>query len=660
MNVTELARRLKIPTSELKELFPRLGFDIGRKAIKIDDKVAKKIIEKFKADPKLIISLRKKEEEPEEEEIIIEKGAAQEISIPATITVRDFAGLVKKQVAQIIQELMKNGILANLNEQIDYETASIMAQDFGYKTSQQQEQKESSTHDKDIEKRLTEKTAGLKPRPPVVVVMGHVDHGKTQLLDTIRKTKVMEKESGGITQHVGAYQAIKNGQLITFIDTPGHEAFTAMRSRGARVADLAILVIAADDGIKPQTQEVIKIIENAKLPFIVALNKIDKPEADVEKVKQQLAQANLLPEDWGGKIITVPISAKTGQGIDDLLEQLLLLSEVEKENIQADPDGEVIGTIVESHIDKGEGPVATVLIQSGTLKQGQAVRVGQVVGKIRMLKTSLGKIVTAANPSMPVKILGLKDVPEVGDFLLAIDDDTSLKKMKKQLQHRQKVYRDKQTWQQVQTSEDDKKNGKKSYHIILKTDVFGSREAIAQSLETLENEEVKVEIVKHGLGNITETDVLQAASAGADVFGFNVKTNSRVSEMALEKKVNISIYPVIYDLIEHVKKEVDRMKSIKIETIELGRVKTLAIFHSEKKQIIIGGLVTKGKIEKNAKVKIIRNKVEIGTGIIEKLQQAKQEVASIPSGTECGLQIKTDTVIQEGDFLDVSKEELIK
>jgi len=684
MNVTELARRLKIPTSELKEFLPRLGFDIGKKAIKVDDKVAQKIVEKIKTNPQLIIKLRQEQETEEEKEVEKTTAKQTEIVIPSIITVRDFAALLNMPVATIIQELMKNGILANLNEQIDYETANIIAEDFGFKTKAQAEQKEIvTTEETTLEKLLEDKTKNMQSRPPVVVVIGHVDHGKTQLLDTIRKTNIIAKEAGGITQHIGAYQVIaptkeksssrsrtseggisrktrddRAQRAITFIDTPGHEAFTAMRSRGARVADIAILVIAADDGIKPQTEEAIKIIQNAKIPFLVALNKIDKPEADVEKIKQQLAQKNLLPEDWGGKIICVPISAKTGQGIDELLEHLLLLADVEKEHIQANPARTAIGTIIESHIDKGEGPVATAVIQTGTLKKGDAVQVGNVVGKIKAMKDHTGKDIKQAVPSTPVKILGLKNVPGVGDILQTTDDKQSLKKMMKEIQYQRKQYRDKQKWQAVETKKDDKKKKKKFINIIIKADTLGSQEAIIQSLEMLQLEDIKIKIIKTGLGNINDKDILQAQSAMANIYGFNVKAETRAQEIAKDENIPIHLYNVIYDLIDHVKKEIEKSIEYKKEIIELGRVKVIAIFRTEKSSMIIGGLVTKGKIEAGAKVRIISQDQIVGESIITQLQQAKQETASVPAGSECGLQIKGSSTIQVGDFLEVYKEEI--
>ncbi|XOU94391.1 MAG: translation initiation factor IF-2 [Candidatus Kerfeldbacteria bacterium] len=660
MNVTELARKLKITTNELKDLLPKIGFDIGRKAIKVDDKSAFMIIDKIRNNPDIIEDYRR-EQLPEETEIPeeVDEKEKENIIIPSVITVRDFADLLKKPVATIIQELMKNGILANLNEQIDYETASIIAEDFGFTPLIKDEDESKESEDESTIDDLIEKDSKiLKSRPPIVVVMGHVDHGKTQLLDTIRKTNVIAKESGGITQHIGAYQVTKNKRKITFIDTPGHEAFTAMRSRGARVADIAILIIAADDGIKPQTEEVIKIIKSAKLPFLVALNKTDKPEADVEKVKNQLAQKDLLPEDWGGKVICVPVSAKTGEGIDDLLEHLLLLADVEKDNILSDPKQLAIGTIIESHIDKGEGPSATSIVLAGTLKKGDNIQVGEVVGKIKFMKDYNGEIIDNATPSTPVKILGLKNIPEVGDILQVINSDQSLKKMMKKISHQKKVYQDKQNWQSIQKKEGNGSN--KVLNIILKADAFGSLEAIIQSLEVLQTDDIKIKFIKQGLGTINDNDIIAAEKTKALIFGFNVKAENLAQEIAKEKDLTINLYSIIYDLTDHVKKVIDGMVEYKTEIVESGKAKVLAIFRSEKKVQIVGALVTKGKIELNTKARIIRDDKKIDEGEITKLQQSKQETKSIPSGTECGIQITNVSELKEGDIIETYKEEIIQ
>ncbi|MFA6553119.1 MAG: translation initiation factor IF-2 [Patescibacteria group bacterium] len=658
MNVTELARKLKIPTTELKTLLPKLGFDIGRKAIKINDNIAERIIERFHTDSKQIEELRRPKQLVTETPVV--SPIMQQIVIPPVITVRDFADLLGKPVAIVMQELMKNGILTNLNENIDYDTANIIAQDFGYSTSIKEEKPHEEDLTNGLEALLLDENKNLISRPAVVIVMGHVDHGKTCLLDTIRKTKVMAGEAGGITQHIGAYQVVNNGKSITFIDTPGHEAFMTMRSRGARVADIAIVVVAADDGIKPQTEEVFKIIDNAKLPYIVAINKIDKPDAQVEKVKQQLANANRLPEDWGGKIICVPVSAKTGAGIDDLLEHLLLLADMEKDKIRANPSRPAVGTIIESHIDKGEGIIATAIIQTGTLRTTDVVQVGQVVGKIRMLKDHLGKPLRDAPPSTPVRLLGLKSLPEVGDILQAVQNPDSLKKIMKQMESKQKTYRDQQSWRMVKTKSEQERKNERAVDIILKTDALGSQEAIVQALEALSTPKIKVNVVKKGLGNILDMDVMRAEGTELHIYGFNVDANARAADLARDKGIIIKTYRIIYDLINDVKKEVEKMVEYKKEVIELGRIKILAIFRSEKGKMIVGGQVTKGKIETGSKCHIIRGEREIGNGQLTQLQQAKQQVASVPAGSECGMEIKTNQILQAGDFLEAYREELVK
>jgi len=665
MNVTELARILKIPTSQLREIIPRLGFDVGKKAIKIDDKVAEKIIQKFKESPeqfkvdipqeKKVEEEKKGEEGNEDKTDTDEKSAA--LKLPEAIAVRDFAALIEKPVTDVIQELMKNGILANLNERIDYETATIIAEDFGLKV-EKEEQKDEGGQTEKIEQLLEQDKGVKKPRPPVIVVMGHVDHGKTKLLDTIRRTNVVAQESGGITQSVGAYQVKRKNKLLTFIDTPGHEAFITMRSRGARIADIAVLVVAADDGIKPQTKEAISIIQSANLPFVVAINKIDKPNADIERVKQQLAQENLLTEDWGGKTVCVPISAQTNEGIDSLLENLLVVAEIKANEIKANPDREAVGTIIESHIDKGEGAVATVLIQAGTLRTGDLIKVGEVVGKIKAMKNFANKNIEIAVPSTPVKILGLKDTPEVGDILQVEKDEVSLKKILKNQKAKNKHSKGtKQVVVKKNDSDDEEEDKVKTLNIVLKTDTLGSQEAVLQYLEKIELEDLKIKATKKGLGNITEADVLEADSSNSIIYGFNIVVSPQIEELAREKGVNIKTYQIIYELADDAKNEAEKLLSPQIIRVDLGRVKVLAIFRTEKKSMIVGGQVTKGKIENEAKVNILRNKEKISEGTITQLQSAKQEVKDVAAGSECGISISGTTEIQEGDFLEVYKEE---
>ncbi|MFZ6035647.1 MAG: translation initiation factor IF-2 [Patescibacteria group bacterium] len=657
MNVTELARRIKVSPNEMRDLFPLLGYDIGRKAIKVDNAVAHRIIEMLDHDRSIIDTYRRNKLTDSVDVLEPTAPTKTEITVPPVITVRDFAALIEKPVAAVIQELMKNGILANLNEQIDFETASIIAQDFGVTTVAQTETAASEAADTERETILAD-SDHLLPRPPIVVVMGHVDHGKTKLLDAIRTTNVVASESGGITQHIGAYQVTKNNRLITFIDTPGHQAFTAMRSRGARVADIAILVIAADDGIKPQTEEAIQIIKSAKLPYLVAMNKVDKAEADVKRLQSQLAQKNILSEEWGGSVMTLPVSAKTGEGIDALLEHVILLADMEKEAIVANPDRSAAGTVIESHVHKGEGPVATVIVQTGTLHRGDHVQVGTVVGKIRAMKDHRGKDIDSAPPSTPVKLLGLKNAPEVGDVLQVTTEDVSLKKIEKQLHHKARSYRDTQTWKQTQKNNDETESPAKEVHIILRTDTLGSQEALLQSLETITAKDVSVTIVKKGLGNITDADVLEAESVGARIYGFNVKSNPQVENLAQEHGVPIRVDTIIYNLIDDVQERVNALVTYDKIKVEQGRAKVVAIFRTERKTMIVGAQITKGKAIVNALVTVMRDEKPIGRAQITGIRQGKESVTHMPAGTECGISLKGTADIREGDFLECYTEEL--
>jgi translation initiation factor IF-2 len=659
MNVSELARKLKVPINELRDLLPRLGFDIGPRAIKVDEAVAQKILINWKS---LIKEYKEKElsaakamESKEEAEVTTEtKEKKQEVQIPQMITVREFAYRLGLPVTKVQEELMKNGILASLNERIDYETAHIVAEDLGSKVTKEEVGEIKKTAGGRLEELLKEKDKSkLKVRPPVVVVMGHVDHGKTKLLDAIRKTNVIDTEAGGITQHIGAYQVEKKGKLITFIDTPGHEAFTAMRSRGAKVADIAILVVAADDGVQPQTVEAVKIIEQEKLPLVVAINKIDKPEANLDKTKQELAKVNLIPEDWGGKTVCVPISAKQNIGIDNLLEIILLVAEMEKENIVANPSRKAAGTIIEAHLDKGEGLVATILVQTGTMELGDFLVVDDVLyGKIRAMKNFRNELVKEAPPSMPVKILGLKILPQVGDLVEARAEVKGLEIKRKP--HR--LTEEKMFITPIKKAEEEEIKIKE-FNIILKADVFGSIEAIHESLEKIEHPEIKVNIIRQGLGNVNEGDILKAESENALILGFNVLFPSAVEELARDKKVETKIYKIIYELIDEVKSRIEKILAPEIFKIELGRIKVLAIFRTETKYMILGGRVINGKIEPATKVRIVRKNEIIGEGKLEELQMAKQAIKEVFEGQECGVRYVGRSVVEVGDILEVYREE---
>jgi len=674
MNVSELARKLNTSPQELYDLLPRFGFDIGRHAIKVDDRVARSIItswpkmyRNYQEDQKIKNQNLKISIVGDGEEAAVKKKIAQ---IPAAITVRDFAAKLGLPVTNVIRELIKAGILASLNERIDFETASIIAGDLGFEVTAEEKKEDmkeiggSLNRLKDILE--NEKEEDLKPRPPVVVVMGHVDHGKTKLLDAIRKTNVMAGEAGGITQHIGAYQVKvpftteageKIQRQITFIDTPGHEAFTVMRSRGAKVADAAILVVAVDDGVQPQTKEAIKIIEAAKLPYVVALNKIDKPEADIDRVKTQLSEVGLQPEEWGGKTVMVPISAKSNLNIDKLLEMVLLVADLDKSKIMANPNRGAVGTIIESHIDPQAGTVATLLVQSGTLKVGDILAINfALYGRVKALKDWNGDFVKTAPPSMPVQILGFKISPAVGDVLEVPSDVKGLEKKVKAFYTTQEKSVVSASLAAAGLAEDG--NEKKKYPIILRVDMLGSMEAIIGSLQRMIHQEVEVEITAKGLGAVTEAEVLRAEATGAHILGFNVPIVNAAEFLAKQKGVTIKQYKIIYDLLGDVKKELEILLPPEITREELGKIDVLVIFRTEKKYQIVGGRVSEGKAENNAKARFIRNGAIIGAGEVTELQSGKMKVTDVLEGQECGLQIQTKDKIEVGDRLELYREEI--
>ncbi|MFH1286777.1 MAG: translation initiation factor IF-2 [Candidatus Magasanikbacteria bacterium] len=666
MNVTELARRLKTNTKQMLEILPEYGFDIGARAVKVDDRVAQKIIRDWRRIKRNIEEKKLKEvEERKLKEKELRKESGEKIFIPEKITVREFSELLGMPVTSLMTELMKNGILANQNQFLDYDTAAIMAEEFGFGVEKGDSVAE-SPEDEKKESALEEalgRGENLEKRPPVVVVMGHVDHGKTTLLDSIREANIIQTESGGITQHIGAYQTIwkdpktKEERPITFIDTPGHEAFTVMRSRGAKVADIGILIVAADDGVKPQTKEVIQIIKAAKLPYVVAINKIDKDGADVQRVKTELSGYDVLSEEWGGNISMVEVSAKKNLHIDKLLDVLLLMADMNEENIQADPSVPAAGTIIESNVDKGMGPVATVLVQSGTLKKGDPLVVnGEIYGKVRAMKNYLGENIEEAGPSVPAQIIGFKVVPEVGDILDVAKEGTS-KKIDLRQKRTQQTGAEQQTVREAHSEGDEEGDGKRSLNLLIKADVLGSLEAIIGSLENMRHEEVSIKIIGKGLGNINEADVVKAQAGHATVIGFHVTPTPIAKESMRENKVPFQKYEVIYDLINWAKEELQKLLSTETVVTELGKIKVLAIFRSDKRAMTVGGRVEDGKIVKGSLVRVKRKGQVVGEGNITELQTGKQATNQVSSGTECGVRFEGKTKIEEGDVLEVYSQE---
>lgn len=579
------------------------------------------------------------------------------VNIPQIITVRDFAVRLNIPITVVIAELMKNGIMATINESIDFDTAVIIADELGYEVKNEVIEEKAK-----IQKIPSDQVSKnkLQHRPPVIVVMGHVDHGKTTLLDFIRKTNVVGGESGGITQHIGAYQVeIKRknqkNQLVTFLDTPGHEAFSAMRAHGANITDIAILVVAADDGVKPQTKEAISHAKAANLPIIVAINKSDKPHINIEAVKRQLADADLLSEEWGGKTIMVPVSAKTGENVDKLLEMALIVAEVEE--LKADYSGPAQGVIIESHMQKGLGAVATILVQSGILRTNDAVIAGKSYGKIKRMENDRGNIIKEALPSMPVKIMGLSEPADFGQQFRVVSEEKIARSQAGNFeQHKRKVLSLGEISQKI------KKGEIKELNLILKADTQGSLEAIKDALTNLSSEFSVVKIVHDNLGDISESDVNLAISTKSVVIGFHVGVSQSAQQLANVHNVKISTYDIIYNLVDDLSAGLEGMlEPIMVEEI-VGKLKVLKIFKEKKDYKVIGGRVAKGRIIKNAQVRIVHEGEILGFGVIDSLEQNKKSNNEVLEGFECGLGIKTSCKILEEDVLEVivQKEEIRK
>lgn len=672
MNVTELARRVRIPTQRLKEILPELGFDIGMRAIKVDDRVAQSIIEKLSSSELRARILMPRITPSLEEETPAPATAANTIDIPATITVKELATKLGLPVTKVIVQLMQQGVMAAQNQFIDYETAAIIAGDLGKKVERAAAQAAPISRHEEQGVKITallkedEEDEESKSRPPVVVVLGHVDHGKTTLLDSIRKTKVTAEEHGGITQHIGAYTVRQNDRQITFIDTPGHEAFTAMRSRGARVADIAILVVAADDGVQPQTIEALTHIQRATLPFIVAINKIDKTGVNPERVKQDLANLNVLSEAWGGKTPFVEISAKQGMGISELLDLVLLLSDIERDRIRANPLRSAVGTIIESHVDRGEGPVATVLVQTGTLRVGDLIYVGDAFGKLKAMKDYQGITVREAPPSMPVRILGLKSLPQVGDILEVAADAHMFKQKMRYLKPKKRPIRFGATPPAMaEVKEDESENEKEAedkpklpeVNLVLRADVLGSLEAIHEALDPLTHSEVKISVVQEGVGDITEADVTAAESTEAIVLGFNVAITDAVMLLAKDKGILVKDFTIIYELVDEAKSAVEALLQPEVKEIKMGSLQLLALFLQEKHRVIIGGRVINGKLKEGHLLRVYRNHKEIGKGKIVSVQIGKRTVSEATEGQECGMKLETKATLAVGDTIEAYTEE---
>jgi len=573
------------------------------------------------------------------------------IKVIAPITVKDFSDQLGVSISTVITKLIGLGIMANQNQSIDEDTCILLADELGIEIDMEEPNLDESVEE-EYGLLKKDKERDLKLRPPVVTVMGHVDHGKTSLLDSIKSTHVTQSEAGGITQHIGAYTVNLSGKKITFLDTPGHEAFTSMRLRGAQTTDIAVLVVAADDGVMPQTVEAISHARSADVPIIVAITKIDKPEANPEKVKQDLMNENLVAEEWGGDTIVVGVSSKTGEGIDELLEMILLVAEMKE--LKANPNRRAIGTIIEANLDKSKGPMATILIKNGTLRFGDSIVSGICSGRIRAMEDDKGKKVKKAGPSMPVVVLGLNDVPNAGDTIYAVKDDKTAKAI---ADKNAEISREKRLSQTTKISLDNlfekiSEEDVKELNIVVKADVKGSVEALNQSLLKLSTEEVKISIIHSGVGGINESDVTLASASNAIVIGFNVRPNMNAIELAKEEEVEIRTYRVIYEIINDIEQAAKGMLDPDIVEEILGRCEVRQTFKLPNNQMVAGVYVLNGKILRNAKVKVLRDDVVIHEGDISSLKRFKDDVKELAQGYEGGLVIDGFNDIKENDLLE--------
>lgn len=597
---------------------------------------------------------------PVETEKKVQQVKIKNIEIEEPIVVRDLADKMGVPVNNVISKLILLGVMVNMNQEIDYDTAALIGEDYGVVISKKEVIDELKIIEDSIEHEDIDDEKDLLPRPPIVTVMGHVDHGKTSLLDAIRNTAVTKQEAGGITQHIGASQVEINGKKITFLDTPGHEAFTSMRARGAKVTDMAILVVAADDGVKPQTIEAINHAKAAGVPIIVAVNKIDKETANIDKVKQELSDQGVLPEDWGGDTIFVPVSAKKHIGIEELLEMILLVAEVQE--LKANPNRSAKGTIIEAKLDKGRGSVATVLIQKGTLKKGDVVLVGSAHGKVRAMFSSKGKRISQAGPSVPVEILGLSHTPQAGDTLIVMDSEKNAKniaekrKDKKHLENMNitsKVSLE-DLYDRIQKGE------VKDLNIIIKADVSGSIEAVKQSLLKQSLDEVKVNPIHGGVGGINENDIMLASASNAIVIGFNVRPSVAAMELAKRENVDVRTYNIIYNAIEDIKSAVKGMLAPIYKEVVMGRAEVRATFKVPNVGIVAGVYITSGKVTRKSNIRLLRNDIVIHDGKITSLRRFKDDASELNTGFEGGIGIENYNDIKEGDVMESYVMEEIK
>ncbi|HHX24491.1 MAG: translation initiation factor IF-2 [Tepidanaerobacteraceae bacterium] len=653
LRVYELAKQVGISSKKLLTILKDLDISVKNHMSTIDKDTAKLVVDLIEEESgkaanktKEINDINKKQ--PEEKEPIQKIEEKRKIiTIPSKISVKDLGNHMGVEPVKVIKKLMDFGLMVNINAEIDFDSAKKLAGEFGYDVTNQE------VKDKGLlEKEELDDPNDLKPRPPVVTVMGHVDHGKTSLLDAIRETNVTNQEAGGITQHIGASEVEINGNKVIFLDTPGHEAFTTMRARGAKVTDIAILVVAADDGVMPQTVEAINHAKAAGVPIIVAVNKIDKPTANPERVKQQLAEYDLISEEWGGDTIFVNVSAKAKTGIEQLLEMVLLVAEMAE--LKANSNCKARGVIIEAKLDKGRGPIATVLVQRGTLKVGNGIVAGTAYGKVRALFNSYGKRIKSAGPSIPVEVLGLSEVPIAGDILYAVSSDKEAKAISEEQKNIQKES-EFTTANRISLNklfERLQKGEVKDLNLIIKADVQGSIEALKQSLEKCSTDEVQVKIIHGGVGAINESDVMLASASDAIIIGFNVRPDSNAKKMAEKEHIDIRTYRIIYDVVDDMKSAMKGMLEPEYEEVVLGQAEVRALFKVPSIGTVAGCFVTEGKITRNSQIRVVRQGIVVHEGKIASLKRFKEDVREVMSGYECGIGLEKYNDIKEQDVFE--------
>jgi len=579
------------------------------------------------------------------------------IEIGASIAIRDLAARLEMSAPEVVSRLIRMGVMANVNQEIEGETAQILATDVGFEAELTSEREEREVAIAEIE----DAPESLKPRPPVVTIMGHVDHGKTSLLDAIREANVTATEAGGITQHIGAYQVELGGRKITFLDTPGHEAFTAMRARGAQATDVAVLVVAADDGVMPQTVEAINHARDARVPIVVAVNKVDKPHAQPERVQRQLSEMGLVPEEWGGDTVMVPVSALQKRGIEELLEMILLVADMR--DLKANPDRPAMGTVIEAKVDRGRGPVATVLIQKGTLRVGDSFLVGEVYGRVRAMANYRGEPCDEAAPSMPVEVLGLSYVPEAGDVFQVVTDEREAKQVAEKRAERKRVSEIGETSKKVSLEdlfEQIKEGQTKELRVIIKADVQGSAEALKQAIEQLSTDEVRVDVIHSGVGAVSESDVMLASASNAVVIGFNVRPDAAGIVSAEVEQVDVRLYRVIYEALDDVKKAMEGLLEPEYREVVSGHAEVRATFKIPKAGTVAGCYVTDGKIARSTRVRLLRDGVVLHDGKISSLKRFKDDAREVAAGFECGIGIEGWNDVRAGDIIEGYGKEAVK